>query len=226
PLSPPETAVHRDVPAALIDDRGPGWVALYEADLVDVNGEPDTWTWKDGVLRCTGKPIGVIRTKKSFKNFEYVLRWRHLQPGGNSGTFVWTPLEKLTELPPGRLPSGGIEVQILDHDFTLQYEERTGRKGDWFTTDGDVFPVGSSTMTPFPPLSPNGARSFPSERRTNGAGEWNHYYVRAINGEVRLWVNGKEVSGGTNCRPAEGHLCFEAEGAPIEFKEIRIRELP
>ena len=32
-------------------------------------------------------------------------------------------------------------------------------------------------------------------------GEWNHYYVRAINGEIRLWVNGEEVSGGTGCEP-------------------------
>ena len=24
--------------------------------------------------------------------------------------------------------------------------------------------------------------------------EWNHYYIRAINGEVRLWVNGQEAA--------------------------------
>ena len=62
--------------------------------------------------------------------------------------------------------------------------------------------------------------------RTKGINEWNHYYIRAINGEVRLWVNGKEVSGGTNCEPANGYLCLESEGAPIEFKNLRIRELP
>ena len=51
-------------------------------------------------------------------------------------------------------------------------------------------------------------------------------YVRAINGEIRLWVNGEEVSGGRNVRPATGYLCLESEGAPVEFKELRIRELP
>ena len=56
-------------------------------------------------------------------------------------------------------------------------------------------------MTPFPPLSPNGSRSFPSKNLSKGVGEWNHYYVRCINGEVRLWVNGEEVSGGTGCEP-------------------------
>ena len=50
--------------------------------------------------------------------------------------------------------------------------------------------------------------------------------VRAINGELRLWVNGEEVSGGNNCEPRSGYLCLEQEGAPIEFRNIRVRELP
>ncbi|QDT17025.1 3-keto-disaccharide hydrolase [Alienimonas californiensis] len=225
PVAPP-AAAEDSAPAAFLDGTGPGWEALTEADLVDVNGEPDTWTWQDGELHSTGKPVGVIRTREPLKNFEMSLQWRHLKAAGNSGTFVWVPEEKLTDLPPGRLPGGGIEVQILDHGYTEKYESGTGKPGDWFSTDGDVFPVGSSKMTPFPPLSPNGSRSFPSERRSKGVGEWNHYYVRAINGEVRLWVNGKEVSGGTNCQPAEGYLCFEAEGSPIEFREVKIRKLP
>ncbi len=47
-----------------------------------------------------------------------------------------------------------------------------------------------------------------------------------LNGEVRLWVNGVEVSGGTECEPRQGYLCLESEGAPVEFRNIRIRELP
>jgi hypothetical protein len=81
-------------------------------------------------------------------------------------------------------------------------------------------------MKPFPPVSPNGSRSFPAKNLSRGVGEWNHYYVRAINGEVRLWVNGEEVSGGTGCQPATGYLCLESEGSPIEFKGLRLRELP
>ena len=41
-----------------------------------------------------------------------------------------------------------------------------------------------------------------------------------------LWVNGEEVSGGTGCKPAAGYLCLESEGAPVEFRDLRIRELP
>ena len=82
--------------------------------------------------------------------------------------------------------------------------------------DGSTFIVGK----------PDGSRSFPTERLTRPRGEWNHYYVRAINGEVRLWVNGREVNGGTKCQPASGYLALEAEGARVEYRNLRLRELP
>ena len=216
----------QDLPKAFIDGTGPGWRALVESDFADVNGEPETWTWRGEVIVTTGKPIGVMRTKQKVTNFELVIEWRHLQSGGNSGVFVWVPDEALTDLKPDKLPSLGIEIQMLDHGFREQYEQRAGRKGDWFTTNGDVFAVGKSTMNPFPPLSPNGSRSFPRQNLSKGASEWNHYYVRGVNGEVRLWVNGEEVSGGANCQPRTGYLCLEAEGAPAEFRNFRLRELP
>jgi hypothetical protein len=215
------------LPKAVIDGTGTGWSVLDKEHFVNVNCEPDTWTWTNGIVHCTGKPVGVIRTKKLHTNFELVAQWQHLQPGGNSGIFVWATPESIKELEQGkgRLPAG-IEVQVLDHGYTDQYEKQTGKKADWFTTNGDVFPTGSTTMDPFPPLSPNGKRSFPRKNLSKGVGEWNHYYVRCINGEIRLWVNGEEVSGGANIRPATGYLCLESEGAPVEFRELRIRELP
>jgi hypothetical protein len=213
-------------PRAFVDGTGPGWRALGESDFVAVNCDPETWSFHEGSIHCTGEPIGVIRTRQSFTNFELVVRWQHTQSGGNSGVFVWASEEALTDLPRGKLPPGGIEVQVLDHGYADLYRQRTGREPDFFSTHGDVFPVGKSTMTPFPPTSPNGQRSFPRKNLSRGVGEWNHYYVRAINGEVRLWVNGEEVSGGTNCQPRSGYLCLESEGAPIEFRDLRIRELP
>lgn len=214
------------VAGAYIDGAGPDWRPLGEHDFVDVNGLPDTWVWEDGVIHGSGEPIGVIRTRETFTNFEMVVEWRHLRDAGNSGVFVWVPAEALDGLEPGKLPEGGIEVQMLDHGYRDQYEQRTGEVGDWFTTNGDVFAVGSSKLQPFAPLSPDGSRSFPREERSRGAGEWNHYYVRAINGELRLWVNGVEVSGGSGAQPSSGYLCLEAEGAPIEFRGLRVRELP
>ena len=215
------------LPKAGIDGTGPGWAVLGKEHFVNVNCDTDTWNWSNGIVHCTGKPTGVVRTTNLLTNFELVAQWRHLQPGGNSGIFVWATPESIQALEQGqgRLPTG-IEVQILDHAYAEQYEKQSKKKADWFTTNGDVFPTGSTTMDPFPPTSPNGKRSFPRKNLSKGVGEWNHYYVRCVNGEIRLWVNGEEVSGGNHVRPARGYLCLESEGAPVEFRELRIRELP
>jgi hypothetical protein len=214
------------LPKASIDGTGPGWKELGEADFVNVNCDPDTWAWKGGEVHCTGTPVGVVRSTKPYANFELVAQWRHLKSAGNSGIFVWTTEESLTALKASGLPHG-IEVQVLDLGYVEKYEKESGKKADWFTTHGDVFPVGEKTkMTPFPPVAPDGKRSFPRKNLTQGVGEWNHYYIRAINGEVRLWVNGEEVSGGTGCDPRSGYLCLESEGSPVEFKQLRLRELP
>lgn len=221
------TAVYGQTPPrAFIDGTGPGWRELGETDFAPVNGDPDTWAWSGEILKCTGKPIGVMRTKEKVKNFEMVVEWRHLNSGGNSGVFAWVPEEALAGLKPDVLPKGGIEVQMLDHGYAEQYTKKTGRKSDFFTTNGDIFAVGTSKLKPFPPLSPNGSRSFPRKELSKGVGEWNHYYVRGINGEIRLWVNGEEVSGGSDAQPGEGYLCLEAEGSPIEFRHIKVRTLP
>jgi hypothetical protein len=221
----PEASRDADLPAAMIDGQGTGWRDFGAADLVNVNGDENTWSWsEDGVLHCTGTPVGVIRSREPYTNFELVLEWKHLKSAGNSGVFVWSPRASLDVLQPGELPEG-IECQVLDHGYTAEYEASSGEKADWFTTHGDVFPVGGSVMTPFPPVSPDGSRSFPVASHSRGFGEWNHYYIRAINGEVRLWVNGHEVAGGTGCDPAHGHIALEAEGSPIEFRRMRIRVL-
>ncbi len=215
-----------DVGRAYLDGNGPGWRALGGDDFTNVNCHDDTWTWKEGVAHCTGQPVGVIRTKQTFTNFELVAQWRHERSAGNSGIFVWTSDAALQGLQPGTLPKGGIEVQVLDNGYTAEFEKSTGKKADWFTTHGDVFPVGTAKLKPFAPLSPDGSRSFPRKQLSKPAGQWNHYYVRAINGEIRLWVNGEEVSGGAEADPRTGYLCLESEGAPVEFKNLRIRELP
>lgn len=208
------------------DDTQPGWRALTREDFTKVNSADDTWTWKDDLLVCSGQPVSVMRTQKSYRNFELMVEWCHQKPAGNSGVFIWATPESIGKLTASGKPGlpAGIECQILDHAFTAQMKA-AGKATDWFGTHGDVFPV-RVKMTPFPPTSPNGERSFPRKQLAKGHGEWNHYYIRAINGEVRLWVNGEEVSGGTACDPADGYICLESEGSPIHFRRLRIRELP
>ena len=215
-------------PSAHITGHEAGWKTLAEKDFVRVNSTEETWSFDDeaGTISCTGQPVSVMSSAKAYRNFELILEWKHLKPAGNSGVFVWTSKACLDELKGPGLPNEGIEVQILDLGFKDHYEKSSGKIADWFTCHGDVFPVEKAKLTPFPPVAPNGSRSFPSAETTKPHGEWNHYYVRAINGEIRLWVNGTEVSGGRDAQPNTGYLCLESEGSPIKFRNLRIRELP
>ncbi len=221
-IQDPAPAVH--APNIVIDGNAAGWQPLSLEDFVNVNCKDDTWTEEKGTIKCKGNCVGVIRSKEQYENLELMLKWRHLEKAGNSGVFVWSSKESLDALKPktNGLPHG-IEVQVLDLGYKQQYEQGNDRKADWFTCHGDVFPVGDSTMKPFPPIAPNGRRSFPSSNHTKDVGQWNHYYIRAINGEIRLWVNGHEVSGGNQCHPSTGYFALEAEGAPIEFRDLKFR---
>jgi hypothetical protein len=181
---------------------------------VNVNCAPETWSVRDGMIYCTGVPTGALRTSRQYENFILELEWRHLQSGGNSGVFIWgSPIAA-----PGVPFLRGIEVQVLDHGYNVP------GKNQWYTTHGDVFPIHGATMQPFG--RHNGDRSFPSEERSKGSPEWNHYRIACTNGVLRLHVNGKEVSGGEHCNYRKGYLALESEGAPIEFRNLRIKELP
>ncbi len=202
---------------------GAGWRALFADDSLEGwshNCTDQTWSLDEGVLTCSGDANGGLISERVFENFEIAFEWKHEQHAGNAGFFIWVP-----HMPEEGLPTG-IEVQILDLGYAENWEREHGSPPDWFTSHGDIFPCGESKMTPFPPAAPNGARSFPTRELTLPAGQWNQYYIRCMNGEVRLWVNGHEVSGGKACSPAKGPIAFEAEGAPIKYRNIWIRELP
>jgi hypothetical protein len=59
-----------------------------------------------------------------------------------------------------------------------------------------------------------------------GKGEWNVYDVVAVDGVIKLSVNGKFVNGISRASVRKGYLCLESEGAEIHFRNIRIMELP
>jgi len=195
-----------------------GFVSLFnDRDLsgwVNVNGAPDTWVNRGALIACTGKPISMLRTERQYENFILEAEWRHLTSGGNSGIFVWaSPLAA-----PGVPFLRGIEVQILDNGRNAE------GKNVRYTTHGDLFPTHGSTMTPTGRIS--GKRSFPTEERSKSSPEWNHYRVVCQDGTVRLSVNGKEVTVAKDCNYRQGYLALESEGAPVEFRNLRLKELP
>lgn len=201
--------------AANVQAADDGFVPLFNGrDLSGwkiVNVAPGTFTVRDGMIVSTGKPTGTLRTDRMYENFVVELEWRHLQPGGNAGLFVWG--DPITHV--GVPFSRGIEVQILD-----------GRETASYTSHGDVFSIWGARMKPDRP-HPNGSeRCLPSEKRCKPSPEWNHYRVTCRDGVLKLAVNGKEVSGATECRPRKGYLCLESEGSECHFRNLQIKELP
>ncbi len=196
------------------------WKSLFNGqDLsgwVPVNVAPNTFTVRDGMIISTGKPTGVMRTKQMFENCIVELEWRHMHPGGNAGLFLWGDGIPSVGIPFTR----GIEVQILDNAYGAK------GKNERFTTHGDIFPIHGAKMKPIGKVAPNGVRSFPSEERSHDSPEWNHYRVIAKDGEVRLSVNGKEVTVGKDCWPRKGYIFLESEGSECHFRNLRFQELP
>lgn len=182
-----------------------------------VNTEDETWAVKGNELICSGLPIGVVRSQKKYKNFIMHIEWKHMEAGGNSGTFVWSDAE------PGenRLPNG-VEVQMLELDWVNQ-NTRNGEKPPIAYVHGELFGVGGVEVVPD---NPRGRRSKSIENRCKGKGEWNTYDVVCVDGTIKLSVNGKFVNGISKSTKKEGYICLEAEGAEIHFRNIRIIELP
>jgi hypothetical protein len=199
----------------------PEFVDLFNGtDLtgwVNVNTDPDTWSVKDGILVCKGQPIGVMRSEKQYENFVLHVEWKHMEAGGNSGVFIWSNAQ------PGdnRLPNG-VEVQMLDLEW-VKLNTRDGKVPPIAYVHGELFGVGGVEIVPD---TPRGKRSKSIENRVKGKGEWNTYDVVAVDGVVKLAVNGKFVNGISGSSQKKGYLCLESEGAEIHFRNIRLMELP
>jgi len=202
-------------------EKALGFVNLFNGkDLtnwVDVNTSPDTWLVKDGMMICSGQPIGVMRSKKQYENFILVIEWRHMEAGGNSGVFLWSDAK-----PKGRLPKG-MEVQMLELQWPYIHKKRNGEPNHLGYVSGELFGAGGMRAVP---ENPRGSRSMSYEMRCKGKGEWNRYVVVAVDGTVKLSINGKFVNGIREADLRKGYLCLESEGAEIHFRKIQIMELP
>jgi hypothetical protein len=146
------------------------------------------------------------------------IEWMHVEPGGNSGVFVWSAAEpdEKTDLP------DGVEVQMLELDW-VNLNKRDSETPPIAYVHGELFGVGGvKTLTD----NPRGTRSKSIENRCKGKGEWNTYDVICVDGTIKLSVNGKFVNGISQSSQKKGYLCLESEGAEIHFRNLRIIELP
>lgn len=186
---------------------------------VNVNTADDTWSVRDGMIVCKGKPIGVMRTDRQYENFLLHIEWRHMEAGGNSGVFLWSE----GTVPEGKRLPKGMETQMLELDWVNQHKRPDGSLPPIAYVHGELFGAGGLKAVPD---NPRGERSKSLENRCKGKGQWNVYDVVAVDGTVKLSVNGKFVNGISQSSVKKGYLCLESEGAEIHFRNIYIMELP
>ncbi len=186
---------------------------------INVNTVKKGWTVnEDGVLVNLGLPIGVVRSEKQYENFILHVEWMHMEPGGNSGVFAWSGANPPADSP---LPDG-VEIQMLELDW-VNINAKDGVQQPIAYVHGEVWGVGGVVTVPD---NPRGERSKSIENRAKGKGEWNTYDVIAVDGVIKLAVNGKFVNGISKSTQKKGYLCLESEGAEIHFRNFKIIELP
>jgi hypothetical protein len=170
----------------------------------DISGKgvkpEQVWSVKDGILVCTGKPAGVIRTEKEYGNYELVLEWRWPKGGkpGNSGCLIhcseprnWGPWPKCLEV---QLMSGDAgDFWMLGEKIQVAGKKPKGRRWENLT-DGSEKPIG----------------------------EWNTMKIRALGNKVTVWVNGEKVNEGVGCSASKGAICLQSEGGEIHFRKVRL----
>jgi hypothetical protein len=164
------------------------------------DGEPWKFDPATGILLCAGDRTGHewYRFDREFSNFDFHAESR----------FVPLNVE-------GKKYNSGLFVRnSKDGAIWHQAQIGDGNGGYFFGStriDGNVQRVNlHSEML-------NGELVKP-------AGEWNVFDIRADHGKMTLTVNGK-VSSIMDCQVESGFVGLEAEGYPIEFRNVKIKAL-
>lgn len=215
-----------------------GWRVLFDGQSLKgfrTYREPVAgtgWQVKDGAIVRSAAGAGDLLTEEQFDSFELQLEYR-IARGGDSGV-----LFHVTEEADAPWMTGP-EVQILDDDAGRD-PQKTGwlyqlyrpTKPDWVT---------SSERERLGDTAANAA-----VRATRPGGSWNHIHLRVAPESGEVVVNGvtyfmfKKGDTEWDARVAKspfaglprfgkagrGHICFLDSGDRVEFRSIKIRELP
>ena len=185
-----------------------GFVSLFDGCTLDGwQGAVDGYTVKDGTMVC--EPGGNLFTDKEYANF--ILRFEFkLPPGGNNGVSIRSPLV-------GASAYSGMEIQILD-DADLKYKDLQP-----YQFHGSIYGVVAAKQGALKPT-----------------GQWNCEEIVADGGHVKVTVNGvvvtdadiskieKTIDGEKHpgLHNAKGYIGWAGHGDPVEFRNVRIKELP
>ncbi len=166
----------------------------------------ELWRVEDGMLRTTGASKGYIRTEMPYADYKLQLEWRWPEQPGNSGVLfhlvngdVLWPKSFECQLASGR--AGDLSSYV---DARSQ-EEIVSRNPTGFST-GRLPQPGTSAEKP--------------------VGEWNLLEAVAEGDTLTIWINGTQVNRMTKVVPAAGMIALQAEGTPIDFRNIKLTPLP
>jgi hypothetical protein len=164
----------------------------------------NTWTVRDGILHCTGKPTGYLRTENSsFHDFKLSVEWRFVK------------------LAP-KADNTGVLVHIQEPDAVwpqcVQCQGRHGAQGDLFLMMGVESKEhrGQDKNTPLP------KRVASSEKPV---GEWNTCELICVDDSVKAFINGELMNEATECTVHSGAVGIQSEGAEIEIRRITLEPL-
>jgi len=163
------------------------------------NADPlQTWSVTNGVIHCTGKPIGYLRTTQSYSNYFLTVEWRFVKiapKADNTGILV--------------------HMQLPDQVWPrcVQVQGKHTRQGDLFLMEGAESKEhkGLDKNTPVPLRGPSAE---------NPVGEWNKAETICTHNQVESFINEKFVNETTECTLNDGFIGIQSEGGDIEIRAI------
>lgn len=186
-----------------------GWTTFSKDPAADPKG---TWAVKDGVITCTGQPFGYIATAQEYGDYGLWVSYRYPAgaKGGNSGVLLHCGKAD-------RIWPNSVEAQM-----------RAGRAGDFWLNADDAGKLPRLDADParFDAKDKNKRHYFriePKEPAEKPYGEWNQYVITCRGGMIMLVLNGVKVNEATGSELTRGRIALQAEGTPVEFKDIRIK---
>ena len=186
-----------------------GWTFVVKAGKDGKKADPkETWSVKDGVIYCTGKPNGYMLTKEEYGDYVLKVKWRFPADGkgGNSGVLLHCQDEKVWPT--------SVEAQLF-----------AGRAGDFWL----IYPPDVKLDVDMKRQDPKQARHYfriDAEKAVEKKfGEWNQYEITCKGGDITLVVNGVKVNEGKNGNLKKGRIALQSEGAEVHFKDVEIKSL-
>jgi len=193
--------------------REPGFFPLFNGKNLDgwrlVGGVGSGYVIEDGRIVCPSDGGGNLFTEKQYADFVLRLEFK-LSEGGNSGIGIRAPYE-------GDAAYQGMEIQVLDDPAPVYKSIRPAQHcGSIY----DVFPAKHGLLKP--------------------TGGWNACEITANGRRISIRLNGTLIvdadldtvkdPGVLKRHPGlartMGHIGFLGHKSHVEFRNVRLRELP